>query len=158
MSLSSQSFALHLNFLRDFILIIVCKVDIERFPHIYENFHHRLMKVSNYYITLSSVIFCLTRAFVTPSGWQLLLKGVGGAPGDLLTTWKGPGTVNAKNPIARQLDNQLKENYKPSLPNYWDKCKFELVSFTNYLRKETKNFDKVKLGSKTKLRPNRKFL
>ncbi|GFR69731.1 collagen alpha-4(VI) chain [Elysia marginata] len=67
---------------------------------------------------------------VSDPGWQLLLKGVGGAPGDLIATWKGPGTVNANNPIARQLDNQLKENYKPSLPNYWDKCKFELVKLS----------------------------
>ncbi|GFO07035.1 collagen alpha-4(vi) chain [Plakobranchus ocellatus] len=67
---------------------------------------------------------------VSDPGWQLLLKGVAEAPGDLLATWKGPGTLNAQNPVARQLDNQLKENYKPSLPNYWDKCKFELVKLS----------------------------
>ena len=58
------------------------------------------------------------------SGWQLMLKGVAGAPGpDLYQLWHSGQTLNPTEPLAPHLTTEFFGHYKPDYSNHWkDYC------------------------------------
>ncbi|KAK7115067.1 hypothetical protein V1264_001009 [Littorina saxatilis] len=81
---------------------------------------------------------------MVPQGWTLLLKGVGGAPGDMWSLWSSPNTANTRVPAAQQLTSAYVGHYKPQIANDLDTCDFDRIKvavYNNGMEKAHVTFD-----------------
>lgn len=76
----------------------------------------------------SRVSSVFDRGFPFLLGWNILMKGVSGVPGDLYQIWSGTGTMNTNIPQAQYLTSQYKGHYKPDLSNHWSQLCVDKVT------------------------------